>query len=193
MKECARQLQKKTNLNLSPENHLKLKFSTRWIHNFKKRHCLKLRRTQGEARSADENAITEHMPFFHRIMLAYHRNDIWNADEFGLFYRQPPTWTLSSKPLEWFKLDKTRLTFRASCNASGTEKFPLMVINRAWMSHAFKKKTVQDRGFDYHANEKVWMTYVIFSPGFTAYKLALLESQAATFYYSLIIVRRTVV
>lgn len=60
------------------------------------------------------------------------------------------------------KKDKTRLTYLACANADGSEKIPLLCIDRAHKPRPFKKKTGQELGFDYHNNQKAWMTSVLF-------------------------------
>ena len=53
---------------------------------FKKRYGLAFRRFHGEALDADDNAIREHMPHIMKIVDTFAQKDVWNADEFGLFY-----------------------------------------------------------------------------------------------------------
>lgn len=74
-----------------------LKLPAGWMQNFKKRFCLKLKRIPVEALKTYYRAIKEHVPSFDRIMATFHRDVIWNADEFGLFYHQPCNWSLCSK------------------------------------------------------------------------------------------------
>lgn len=139
-----------------------LAFSKGWIERFKKRYGLRFRRVHGEAGSADMEAIAQHMPRIHRLIMTFEARDTWNADEFGLFYRQPPGWTLSNGTVSGHKKDKTRLTFLACCNADGSEKIKLMAIGSALNPRAFKKKSGQELGFDYHANKKAWMNTPLF-------------------------------
>jgi len=91
----AKKLLDEANKHLPETKRLDLKFSNGWNERFKKRYGLRFRRVHGEALNADQEAINLHMPRIMRIVMTYAARDIWNAEEFGLFYRQPPGWTLS--------------------------------------------------------------------------------------------------
>ena len=54
------------------------------------------------------------------------------------------------------------MSWLACCNADGSEKLPLMIIGNEERSHAFKKRSGRDMGFDYHWNKKGWMKAEIF-------------------------------
>lgn len=75
--------------------------------------------------SADTAAINRKMPRLRQVIATYISEDIENADEFGLFYRQPLSWTLckKSRKLDGFIKDKTRVSLVACCNSNGTEKY----------------------------------------------------------------------
>ena len=158
----ADKLQQESNKLLPPTTQLSLKFSKGWLARFQKRHGLKFRRIHGEAMSANSDALREAMPDIINKVKAYAPQDVWNADEFGLCYRQPPGWTFSAASVRGFKKDKSRLTFLACCNSTGSERFPLMVIGRAQRPRAFKGKYGAELGIDYHFNTKAWMTRALF-------------------------------
>lgn len=134
-----------------------MKFSKGWVERFKKRFGLRFRRISGEAKSADTEAIVNQMPRIHMLMMNFDARDTWNADEFDLFYRQPPSWTISGNVVSGHKKEESRITFLACCNADGTEKMPLMIIGSALNLRALKMKSGQELGFDYHAKKKAWM------------------------------------
>lgn len=160
----ARRLQTEANKHLPANKQLDLRFSEGWIERFKKRYGLCYRRVHGEALSADNAAITEHWPRLCRLMMTYEARDVWNADEFGLFFRQPLGWTLSPKEKKpsGHKKDKTRITFLPCCNSDGSEKMPLMIIGRSEKPRAFGKSSGCELGFDYHWNKKAWMNQHLF-------------------------------
>lgn len=148
---------------LLPENQkLCLKFSNGWFARFKARFGLSLRRIHGEAGSADMQAIENALPALRSLMAQYDPKDVWNADEFGLFYRQAPGWTLSHQPVVGLKKEKSRITFLACCNANGEEKFPLMVIGNSQKPRVFRGKSGRELGFDYWSNKRAWMTKELF-------------------------------
>lgn len=98
-------------------------------------------------------------------MASFAMQEVWNANEFGLLFRQPPGWSLSATSVQSTKKEKTRVTFLACCNTDGTEKYPLMVIGRARCPPPFIKKSGKELGFNYHANQKAWMTKAIIFRG----------------------------
>lgn len=158
----ATRMMNEANKLLGADEQLSLKFSKGWIERFKKRYGMRFRRVHGEAMSVDNVAIAHHMPRIKRIMMTFSARDIWNADEFGLFYRQPSNWTLCKGNVSGHKKEKSRLSLLACCNADGFEKLPLTIIGNAERPRAFKKRSGRDLGFDYHWNKKAWMTAEFF-------------------------------
>lgn len=137
---------------LLPEDHkINLKFWKGWLERFKDRFELRFRRVHGEALSADHDAIRNQMPCLLPIIATYQLADIWNADEFGLFYRQPPCSKMSHRPVSGFKKGKARILFLACCNNDGSERMPLMIIG-------YTNKASSDLRFDYYSNRKGSMT-----------------------------------
>ncbi len=61
----------------------------------------------------------------------YHLNDVWDADEFGLFYKMAPINIIGPGMLPSQKKQKSCVTFLACANASGKEKFPFQVIGQS--------------------------------------------------------------
>lgn len=158
----AKKLLHQANLHLRDDEKLSIQFSKGWMERFKKRHNLRFRRVHGEEKSADTDAIRQEMPRIHEVMACYKEKDVWNADELGLFYRQPPSWTLASGAVSGCKKEKNRLTFLACCNSDGSEKFPLMIIGISKQPRAFKKQSGKELGLDYHFNRKAWMNKELF-------------------------------
>ena len=60
------------------------------------------------------------------------------------------------------KKDKFHLTLGLACNSNGSEKMPLFFIGKYKKPHAFKNNTPASYGFDYHNNNKAWMTAELF-------------------------------
>ena len=69
--------------------------NTGWLARWKKQNGIKFKMAHGEKSSADFDAaekwLTERMP---EILENYKEDDIYNADETGLFYRATPDGTL---------------------------------------------------------------------------------------------------
>lgn len=132
------------------------------MERFEKLFVLKLRCVHGEAMSTDLDAIVNAMPRINRIISNYACRDVWNAGEFGLLYRQTPSWTLARGQISEFKKDESRITFLACCDNNGTKRMPLMVIGIAWRPHLFIGRTGAKLSFDDHAKERVRMTKNLF-------------------------------
>ncbi|KAF0712292.1 jerky protein-like, partial [Aphis craccivora] len=118
-----------------------------WLDNFKHRHGIRRLKITGEKLSCDEAAIE---PFRNELQRVINENNldleqIYNADESGLFWRMLPEHTLASsheKNAPGRKIIKARITFMPCANASGTHKLPLLVIGTAQKPHWFQKQFV---------------------------------------------------
>lgn len=98
------------------------------------------------------------------MIAEYRPQVVWNSGEFGLFFRQPPGWTLSTAPISGRKKYKTRITCLACCNSYGSEmSFPLMMIGRSEQPRPFNGKYGDELGLYYHFNQKAWMENLFLS------------------------------
>lgn len=57
-----------------------------------------MRRVQGGALSADEDELRRALMDIEAKIAGNNACEIWNADEFGLFYRHKSGWKLSKEP-----------------------------------------------------------------------------------------------
>jgi len=132
----------------------------------KTRYSLKFRSVQGEAAAVDDNVVStwvsDQLPM---LLINYGPDDVFNADETGLFYEMLPSKTLafSSDSCSGGKKSKQRLTVLLGSNASGTEKLDPLVIGRSENPRAFKVLARDIRGkaktpVPYKSNTKSWMT-----------------------------------
>lgn len=96
--------------------------------------------------------MTEQLPGISATIKSIHPNVVWNADEFGLFFRQVLGWTSSrnGRAPSGHKEDKTHITFLAACSSSLTEKMPFMIIGKSCRPHSFGRISGTELGFDYH-------------------------------------------
>jgi len=148
------------------------KASDHWLENFKNRHEIKFRTEQGEAAAVDQEVVTTWQETVLREALAkYSADDVFNADETGLFWRLMPNKTLAFKgnfykefnayfcilgeKCSGGKKSKERVTVLIGSNASGTDKLPLFMIGKSAKPRAFKNAKLP---FKYAANKKAWMT-----------------------------------
>lgn len=94
IKVYAQKLMSALNENLPADEQMSLQFPYGWIECFKKRYSLGFWRINGETLNADQDAVNKGRPKLACIISTFDQCDVWRADEFGLFYRQPPTSTL---------------------------------------------------------------------------------------------------
>ena len=108
------------------------------LDNFKRRYNLEQYDMYGEAASAplkDLNAMCENL---HQILKNYDPKDIFNCDETGLFWKIRPNSTISNGPVTRTKQSKDRVTVLLTCNATGSEKLPLLFIHKSQNPRALK-------------------------------------------------------
>ena len=95
------------------------------------------------------------------ILARYELKDIFNADEFGLFYEALPSKSLHfrGKRCSGGKHSKVRLTGMAASNALG-EKIPMFVIGKSANPICFKH--VCNIPCRYRSQKKAWMDGTLF-------------------------------
>lgn len=131
-----------------------------WLKNFKLRHGIKSLQVAGERMSANNKDADEFRKWFaayikkHKIKL----ENIYNADETGLYWRGLPRRTLitcnETNPAGW-KVAKERVTTLNCANATGTHCIPLFVIGKSLWPDSFKKSTYFP--FFYYQHPSAWM------------------------------------
>lgn len=139
--------------------------STGWLDKFKERHELTFKKVCGEANSVDTGtgAMSDWKTKLQTILSEYQAEDIFNADETGLFYRMMPEKTLEYKNVKCHggKMSKERVTVMVCANMTGNEKLPLFVIGKSKNPRCFKN--VKTMPIQYEANKKAWVTSEIFA------------------------------
>ncbi|KAK3759236.1 hypothetical protein RRG08_054955 [Elysia crispata] len=137
--------------------------SVGWIERFKRRHGIALKTVSGESAAVDHtvtNAWKQHdLP---SLLNEYGEDDIFNADETGIFYKCLPDKSLALKGERCTggKKAKERMTAVVAVNMSGKEKLPLVVISKSLRPRCMKNEKYLP--VDYTANKKAWMTSSIF-------------------------------
>ena len=139
--------------------------STGWLERFKERNGITFKKVCGEAKSVDTAStdMTEWEQRLRRLLDQYIPNDIYNADDTGVFYILLPDKTLEYKKVDCHggKKSKERLTALVCANMSGNDKLPLLIIGKSANPRCFKnKKTLPT---PYTSNKKAWMTSEIFT------------------------------
>lgn len=146
-------------------NHYKsFKASNGWIEGEKRRLGLKAIVAHGEAGSVKESLVPEERRRLQTLLADYDPEDIYNADETGLFYQMTPTRFLSTTNRPGVKKAKARFTALLTSNATGTRLLKIWIIGKAKKPRSFLKT---DHGpastlpVIYKHNSKAWMTLAV--------------------------------
>ncbi|CAB4419840.1 unnamed protein product [Rhizophagus irregularis] len=144
-----------------PENTLT--FSNGWITRFKKKNGLRRYKLHGESSSAPLETLPQERKKLQQILRRYSLDDVYNADETGLFFRMTPNETLAHGPINGTKKDKTRVTVMLASNAFGNHKLKPLVIGKSLKPRAFHDIQTSRLPVTYKANKKAWMKHDIFN------------------------------
>jgi hypothetical protein len=138
-------------------------FSNGWLHNFQTRRSVRWYRQHGEEGGVLAQADQE-MLEIRQVLSAYSLKDQFNCDETGLFWKQTPARSLSTRQLPGRKKDKARITALFCCNADGSEKLRPWFIGTAKNPRAFRAAgvNIQNLNLIWRSNQKAWITAAIF-------------------------------
>lgn len=140
------------------------KASDGWYTGFKNRHDLVLKKTVGHEDRIEPNTINkwrEHeLP---KILANYPLENIYNADETGLFFELLPDKTVTTKydRCKFHNNSKNRITVMFAVNFSGCDKLQPLVIGKSKNPRCFKN--VKSLPVIYESNKSAWMTSKIFN------------------------------
>ena len=145
--------------------------SKRWLTGFLKRNAFHNVKITGETASADEKAAKHYPEQLAKIIQegGYCADQVFNADETGLFWKRMPTRTYiakAEKKASGFKAAKDRVTFLLCSNASGDRMLKPLVINRSLRPRALKGKDLKKLPVHWMANKKAWVTSAVFTEWF---------------------------
>ncbi|GFS66326.1 tigger transposable element-derived protein 4 [Trichonephila clavipes] len=115
--------------------------STGWLDRFRNRHGIVYRQISGEAEAVNEDDISSWKSnVLPSLLQDYAPEDVYNADEFGLFFKLMPdkSFVFKNETCHGGKLSKERLTVLACTNATGTHKIKLVVIGKSRSPRCFK-------------------------------------------------------
>lgn len=145
--------------------------STGWMTGFLKRQALHNIKIKGETASADDLAAEKFPQTLLKIIEegGYTPDQVWNADETGLFWKRMPNRTYvakSQKAVGGFKVAKDRVTLLFCSNASGDRMLKPLLVNRALKPRSMKGQDFNKLPVHWMANKKAWVTTVIFTEWF---------------------------
>nr|XP_022912081.1 tigger transposable element-derived protein 1-like [Onthophagus taurus] len=146
--------------NSNQDNEEEFKASRGWFFRFKKR-C---GRSSADKKEAEKFSIN----FQKFIDEGYCPQQVFNADETGLFWKRMPSRTFitkEEKKLPEHKAMKDRLTLLVLSNASGDLKIKPLLVYHSENPRIFKKNNVIKSKLSVHwkSNQKAWVTQVIFN------------------------------
>ncbi|XP_008554234.1 jerky protein homolog-like [Microplitis demolitor] len=139
-----------------------------WLDKWKKRHGVRKIVVSGEKLSANHQAADDYQQSFSEMIAKEEltADQIFNCDESGLIFRNIPRVTLSAKneSAAGFKVQKERVTIMACSNASGTLKFPIVLIGKSMKPSAIQK--LSHIPVSYKSQKSAWMTGPLFEKWF---------------------------
>jgi len=139
------------------------KASNGYFQLFKKRNLVLFQTFHGEANSVSDDTCSEWIDIkLPQIIKDYDPKDIFNADEFGLFWRLFPSksYNLKGKTFKSGNSSKIRISVLICANMDGSEKLNPLVIGRSKNPRAFRGK--KSLPVKYRFNSTSWMTGDIF-------------------------------
>ena len=147
-----------------------------WLSRWKARHHIRYKRAHGEKASADISSAEEWIKsVLPDLLEKYRPNNVYNADETGLYYRATPDGSLCYRheKLSGSKKAMERITVLCCSNMTGTDKCKLLVIGKSFRPRCFKNVNLDNLPVTYLANKNAWMTSVIFTDWLAAWDLCL--------------------
>ncbi|XP_043914003.1 jerky protein homolog-like [Protopterus annectens] len=141
-----------------------------WLKNFKSRHGIRELEVPGESLSGDTPAAQKFKETFLALLgkEGYSPDDVYNADETGLYWKSLPHKSLASNretAAPDFKVSKERVTVMATANANGSHLLPPLMIGKAKNPRCFKNVTCLP--LCYRAQKSAWMNCEIFLDWYT--------------------------
>jgi predicted DNA-binding protein YlxM (UPF0122 family) len=106
------------------------KASNGWLEKFRIRHNIQYRAICGESASVDIATVDEWRNRLSSIIDKYDPNDVYNADETGLFFKALPNRSLvtAKETCKGGKRSKERFTVLLCTNMTGTDKLQPLLI-----------------------------------------------------------------
>lgn len=144
----------------------KFTFSSGWLCNFKKRHCIK--QIFNHSGADDESKGVQLSREAIQLIVkdgGYTEDNIYNQDEIRVFWRQSPQRTLATADQADKHQDKQRFTVSVCCNATGTDTCNLFIIGKTARPCSFPKNFQPDRDWRlrYRSNGMACMLTAEFS------------------------------
>ncbi|KFD64096.1 hypothetical protein M514_23806 [Trichuris suis] len=137
--------------------------SSDWHEKFKLRHKISQKILCGESNEVPVEILEDFIAKFRYFASGFKEENIFNADECGLFFKAMPDRSLALKgdKCKSGKLSKERFTVLLCASATGEKLKPLM-IGRSAKPRAFRNLRPDDLPVTWRSNKCAWMTAAIF-------------------------------
>ncbi|CAK9822349.1 Tigger transposable element-derived protein 1 [Anthophora retusa] len=142
-----------------------------WYDRFRKRFSLQNMKVQGKSASVDNEAARTYPKELQKIIKqrGYTTDQVFNADETGLWWRKMPKRTFISKKEKitpGFNVSKDRVTLLMCSNVSGDHMVKPMLVYRSLNPHAMKNINKNTLPVYWTANKKACVTVDSFKKWF---------------------------
>ena len=151
-----------------------------WLSRWKARHQITFKRAHGEKGSADTEGADEWIStVLPQLLREYKPDDIYNADETGLYHQATPDGSLcyAYQKLNGSKKAMDRITVLCCANMTGSDKAKLLVIWKSKKPCCFKHIDLDTLPVTYRTNKNAWMTSVLFQDCILKWDAALMKER----------------
>ena len=137
--------------------------SSGWLSRWKLRYNVKRITICGESGDVSGDTVTSWKERLPEIIEGYAKEDVYNLDETGCFWRALPTRGFGErgKKCKGGKKSKHRFTIAFLVNAAGKKETPI-VIWKSERPRCFKRFDINSLPVKYYHQDKAWMTTFIF-------------------------------
>ncbi|XP_055623289.1 tigger transposable element-derived protein 1-like [Toxorhynchites rutilus septentrionalis] len=149
------------------EKKLEFSASKGWFYRFILKHSIRNVQIKGESASADLKAAKSYPAEFKQLIEdgKYHPDQVFNADETGVFWKKMPSRTYvakAEKSASGFKVAKDRITLLFCSNASGDRMLKPLLLHKSLRPRSMKCLNFNDLPVLWMSNAKAWVTQEIF-------------------------------
>lgn len=175
------------------------KASNGWLEKFRIRHGIQHKVISGESAAVDPVTVDEWKRRLSSMTDKYDPNDVYNADETGLFFKALPdrSLVLAKETCKGGKRSKERFTVLLCTNMTGTDKLqPLLIgkfpipdpclylylycfhnLGKAAKPRCFKNLNIKELPVTWRSNRTSWMTATLFDEWLTSVNKSMIKQK----------------
>ncbi|XP_071056808.1 tigger transposable element-derived protein 6-like [Onthophagus taurus] len=176
MNICGSVLKQKAEEIAKSLEHNEFKATNGWLSRWKARHNVSFKKEHNENvyNKATEQWKNTTIP---TSLEKFCADDIYNADETSLYYRDIPDEYLNRTSLSNYKKATERITVLCCANMSGGDKRELLIVGKSTKPRCFQDLITEALPVEYHANKNAYITSEIFQNWLTRWDLELQYNQ----------------